>query len=53
MTVTGPDLGIADAYATAALAMGHECAAVAQDGQAFVSDGFSCGLVRPSPAGLP
>ena len=49
MTVTGPDLSLADAYATAALAMGlpglswligldgYESAAVTADGRAFRS----------------
>jgi FAD:protein FMN transferase len=52
VTVTGPDLAIADAYATAALAMGlagldwlaglrgYESGAVTEDGQAFRSAGF-------------
>lgn len=52
VTVVGPDLGTADAYATAALAMGlagldwlagldgHESAAVTSDGRAFRSDGL-------------
>jgi thiamine biosynthesis lipoprotein len=52
VTVTGPDLAIADAYATAAVAMGergldwlatvggYECAAVTEDGDAFRSDGL-------------
>ncbi len=52
VTVTGPDLGIADAYATAALAMGlpglswlatlrgYESAAVTEDARAFRSTGF-------------
>ncbi|WP_432835526.1 FAD:protein FMN transferase [Dactylosporangium sp. CA-092794] len=50
VTVVGPDLGTADAYATAALAMGlkgidwlasvpgHECAIVTEDGRAMRSD---------------
>jgi thiamine biosynthesis lipoprotein len=50
VTVVGPDLGTADAYATAALAMGlsgldwlakldgHESAAITKDGRAFRSD---------------
>jgi thiamine biosynthesis lipoprotein len=50
VTVVGPDLGTADAFATAALAMGHnglawlatltgyESAAITQDGRAFRSD---------------
>ncbi len=49
VTVVGPDLGVADAYATAALAMGtggldwlsaldgHECAVVQDDGRCFRS----------------
>ncbi|HWS38689.1 MAG TPA: FAD:protein FMN transferase [Actinoplanes sp.] len=54
VTVTGPDLSIADAYATAALAMGvtglswlakrsgdgYESAAVTDDGRAFTSPGL-------------
>ncbi|MGI5247489.1 FAD:protein FMN transferase [Dactylosporangium sp. CA-139066] len=52
VTVVGPDLGTADAYATAALAMGnagidwlatlpgHECAVVTSDGRALRSDGL-------------
>ncbi|WP_432986146.1 FAD:protein FMN transferase [Dactylosporangium sp. CA-233914] len=52
VTVVGPDLGTADAYATAALAMGlkgidwlatlpgHESAVVTEDGQALRSDGL-------------
>jgi thiamine biosynthesis lipoprotein len=52
VTVTGPDLAIADAYATAAVAMngrgldwlatldGYECAAVTERGDAFRSDGL-------------
>ena len=52
VTVVGPDLGLADAYATAALAMGlpgldwlaalrgYESAAVTEDGRAFRSAGF-------------
>jgi len=52
VTVTGPDLGIADAYATAAMAMGpsgvdwlaaldgYETAVVCQDGRAMRSDGL-------------
>lgn len=55
VTVTGPDLAIADSYATAALAMdmagldwlaahltgtGYESAAVTEEGKAFRSDGF-------------
>lgn len=52
VTVIGRDLGVADAYATAAVAMGragldwlarlegHECAVVLEDGSAFQSDGL-------------
>jgi FAD:protein FMN transferase len=52
VTVTGADLGRADAYATAAIAMGykgidwlaglagHESAVVTRDGEAFRSDGL-------------
>jgi len=52
VTVVGPELGTADAYATAALAMGlkgidwlatlpgHECAVVTEDGRALRSDGL-------------
>jgi thiamine biosynthesis lipoprotein len=52
VTVVGPELGTADAYATAALAMGlkgidwlaglpgHECAVVTEDGRAMRSDGL-------------
>jgi FAD:protein FMN transferase len=54
VTVTGPDLAVADAYATAALAMGepgvrwlaglraagYESAVVTDDGRAFASDGL-------------
>lgn len=52
VTISGADLGTVDAYATAALAMGHkgldwlaglagyECAVVTEDGRAFVSDGL-------------
>jgi FAD:protein FMN transferase len=58
VTVTGPDLGTADAYATAALAMGvagldwlggldgHESAAVTADGRAFRSVGLPVALPR-------
>jgi FAD:protein FMN transferase len=50
VTVAGPDLGLADAYATAALAMGtggldwlstldgYACAVVTEDGRCFCSD---------------
>jgi thiamine biosynthesis lipoprotein len=60
VTVVGPDLGMADGYATAALAMGlpglnwlarldgHESAVVTEDGRAFRSDGFPAGdLTQP------
>jgi thiamine biosynthesis lipoprotein len=52
VTVVGPDLGTADAYATAALAMGpagldwlatvdgHESAVVTEDGRCFRSAGL-------------
>ena len=54
VTVVGPDLSVADAYATAALAMGerglawlakrvadgYESAAVTDDGRAFTSPGL-------------
>lgn len=52
VTVVGPDLGVADAYATAVMAMGraglewmagrsgYSFAAVAEDGQAYVSTDF-------------
>jgi FAD:protein FMN transferase len=52
VTVVGPDLGLADAYATAAIAMGmsglaflagldgYESAVVSADGRAFRSDGL-------------
>jgi thiamine biosynthesis lipoprotein len=52
VTVVGADLGVADAYATAALAMGesglawldqlggHESAVVTADGRAFGSTGL-------------
>ena len=52
MTVVGPDLALADAYATAALAMGergpgflaglddYACAVVTEAGEAFRSDDF-------------
>jgi thiamine biosynthesis lipoprotein len=55
VTVVGPDLGTADAYATAALAMGtagldwlarldgHESAVVTDDGRSFRSDGLPLG----------
>ncbi|HEX6686196.1 MAG TPA: FAD:protein FMN transferase [Candidatus Limnocylindrales bacterium] len=58
VTVTGPDLGKADAYATAAVAMGakgldwlaalpgYECAVVTDDGLAFRSEGLQ---VAPVP----
>ena len=61
VTVVGPDLAVADAYATTALAMGepglvwlaglpdrgYESAAVTDDGHAFRSDGLP---VAPDPA---
>jgi thiamine biosynthesis lipoprotein len=52
VTVVGQDLGLADAYATAAVAMGeagldwlarldgYECAAITEDGRSFRSAGF-------------
>ena len=52
VTVVGPDLGIADAYATAGIAMGlpaltwlarladHEAAVITEDGRCFRSDGL-------------
>jgi FAD:protein FMN transferase len=52
VTVTGPDLALADAYATAAMAMsergpdwlaaltGYDCAVITEHGEAFRSDGF-------------
>jgi thiamine biosynthesis lipoprotein len=52
VTVVGPDLAVADAYATAAMAMGlpaldwlarlegYESAVMTEDGRAFVSDGL-------------
>jgi thiamine biosynthesis lipoprotein len=52
VTVVGPDLGLADAYATAAVAMGepgldwlaglsgYGCAVVAEDGRGFTSPGL-------------
>lgn len=52
VTVVGPDLGTADAYATAGLAMGraaltwlakldgHEAAVIAEDGRCYRSDGL-------------
>ncbi|MFI5906874.1 FAD:protein FMN transferase [Dactylosporangium sp. NPDC051541] len=60
VTVVGPDLGTADAYATAALAMGHagiawlatlpnhESAVVTESGEAFRSDGLPVALPQPS-----
>jgi thiamine biosynthesis lipoprotein len=64
VTVVGPDLAVADAYATTALAMGepglawlaglaaggYESAAVTDDGRAFRSGGLP---VAPAPAPLP
>jgi len=61
VTVVGPELGAADAYATAALAMGlrgadwlatlagHESAVVTQDGRALRSDGLP---TAPAPPGI-
>jgi FAD:protein FMN transferase len=55
VTVVGPDLGLADAYATAAVAMGeagltwlaalagYESAAICEDGRAYRSDGLPIG----------
>ena len=52
VTVTGPDLAVADAYATAAMAMsergpdwlaaldGYECAVITESGEAFRSEGL-------------
>lgn len=65
VTVVGPDLAIADAYATAAFAMGeaglawlarltktgYESAAVTDDGRAFTSTGLP--LAAPPPAASP
>ena len=60
VTVTGPDLGVADAYATAAVAMGergpewlagldgYECAVVTSEGAAMRSPGLP--LLSPSAA---
>jgi thiamine biosynthesis lipoprotein len=60
VTVVGPDLGLADAYATAALAMGlagldwlagrsgYECGVVTGDGLSFRSAGLP--VVTPQPA---
>jgi thiamine biosynthesis lipoprotein len=64
VTVVGPDLAVADAYATTALAMGergltwlaglaargYESAAVTDQGHAFRSDGLP---VAPDPAPVP
>lgn len=62
VTVAGPDLGVADAYATAAVAMGrggldwlaelagYEVAVVTEDGEAFTSDGLPAANPRHSPA---
>jgi thiamine biosynthesis lipoprotein len=59
VTVVGPDLGVADAYATAALAMGmagldwlstldgYECAVVTEDGRCFRSDGLPAAAPVP------
>jgi thiamine biosynthesis lipoprotein len=63
VTVTGPDLGDADAYATAALAMGragldwlatlsgHESAVVTDEGEFFCSDGFPLAADSLGPIG--
>jgi thiamine biosynthesis lipoprotein len=60
VTVTGPDLAVADAYATAAMAMsergldwlaaldGYECAVVTEKGEAFRSDGLPVVPAEPS-----
>jgi thiamine biosynthesis lipoprotein len=62
VTVTGPDLGMADAYATAAMAMGadgllwlarladsvYQSAAVTRDGHAYRSDGFPVATDEPA-----
>jgi len=59
VTVVGPDLGVADAYATAAVAMdrpgldwlarlpGHEVAVVTEDGEGFCSAGLP---ISPAPS---
>ena len=59
VTVVGPDLGRADAYATAAVAMGragldwlarlpgHEVAVVTEDGEGFCSPGLPAGPTAP------
>jgi FAD:protein FMN transferase len=59
VTVTGPDLALADAYATAAMAMGergpdwlaaldgYESAVVTERGDAFRSERFPVALTRP------
>jgi thiamine biosynthesis lipoprotein len=61
VTVTGSDLGIADAYATAAMAMGlrgldwlaaldgYESAAITRDRQAYRSSGFPSVTPMPIP----
>lgn len=64
VTVTGPDLALADTYATAGLAMGrgglgwlaglaasgYESAVVTEDGEAFRSDGFPVAPFEDTPA---
>lgn len=64
VTVVGRDLGLADAYATAALAMGaggvewlagltgHESAVVTADGRCFRSEGLPLDSYCSAPAGL-
>ena len=59
VTVTGPDLAIADAYATTAVAMaergpawlatleGYECAVITRDGDAMRSDGLPAVPIAP------
>jgi thiamine biosynthesis lipoprotein len=61
VTVTGPDLALADAYATAAMAMGsdgllwlarladsgYDSAAVTRDGHAYRSDGLPVAANEP------
>jgi len=65
VTVVGKDLGLADAYATAALAMGlpgldwlarisgHESAVVTEDGQCFRSEGLPTRPDNGPPVGAP
>ena len=62
MTVVGPDLGTADAYATGAMAMGrpaldwlatladtgYESGVVTADGRAYRSDGFPAAAPEPA-----